>query len=345
MENELIKEWPDASGNDDHGREDVSSAMSKDRKAMIKSARERALRIQAVRKDKISKESDMIWQKTENGIIKIMEGETIVEALNKDQSFDALRSKVSAAINANIKAGTDMDGDNDGMMDYNDYAWVMDLFPGFVVYSMNGKLFQCPYAVDAEGDVNLGKPQEVKDSYVPVTEESVKESFDLASDFTTFGEFIESGYTPETGAFSMTIIKPGLSKNNRFYSADLLKKSAGIFEGCKMFADHATEAESKAKPEGSVNNWMAQITKVYTESDGTIKGSGVVVDPVFKSKLDLLHKNGLLKEMGVSIRAMGRQSDGEMDGKKIKVVESLSHARSVDFVTFAGAGGQVETLS
>jgi len=47
----------------------------------------------------------------------------------------------------------------------------------------------------------------------------------------------------------------------------------------------------------------------------------------------------------VSIRAMGKANPGEAEGRKGSVVESLTHARSVDFVTFAGAGGAVESLN
>lgn len=145
------------------------------------------------------------------------------------------------------------------------------------------------------------------------------------------------------GSYPVTVIKAGLSKNNRFYSAEMLKRDYKIFEGCKMFANHQTEAEMKVRPEGDVRDWVANLSGVHVESDGTIKGICTPVDPTFAGKLDLLKKQGLLSQMGVSIRAMGSASEGEVNGKKAKIVESLTHARSVDFVTFAGAGGHVET--
>jgi len=48
--------------------------------------------------------------------------------------------------------------------------------------------------------------------------------------------------------------------------------------------------------------------------------------------------------MGVSIRAIGEASEQEKDGVTTNVVESLIAARSVDFVTYAGAGGQIEAM-
>jgi hypothetical protein len=154
----------------------------------------------------------------------------------------------------------------------------------------------------------------------------------------------ESAYDASTGQLTVTIIKPGWSKNARYYSPELLKKSVGIFEGCKMFADHATDKEAAARPEGSVKDWVASLGKPWVEADGTIKSKACVIDPPFKAKLDLLHKNNQLSQMGVSIRAYGEGHNGEFQGKKGKIIESLLGARSVDFVTFAGAGGQVDAI-
>jgi hypothetical protein len=73
-------------------------------------------------------------------------------------------------------------------------------------------------------------------------------------------------------------------------------------------------------------------------------GKAVVIDPQFKAKLDRLAETKMLGEMGVSIRAIGEASDAEEAGSKFKMVESLLAARSVDFVTYAGAGGRVEAM-
>jgi len=69
-----------------------------------------------------------------------------------------------------------------------------------------------------------------------------------------------------------------------------------------------------------------------------------VIDPTLKAKLEELNKQGMLSDMGVSIRALGESAPGEVAGKKTNIVESLLRSRSVDFVTHAGAGGQVEML-
>jgi hypothetical protein len=246
------------------------------------------------------------------------------EALSKNDSYDSLRYKVECAINDNVKLGIDM-----------------DLFPGYAVYSMKGCMYQIGYAVDNDGDVHLGEPEEVELQYAPTQQPMHAEESTMSESCDPINE---SAYDASKGVLTVTVIRPGLSKNNRYYSPELLKKSHKIFEGAKMFADHQTDDEAKARPEGRTKDWVASLTKVWPESDGTIKGSAVVIDPIFKQKLEALNTNGLLPQMGVSIRAVGEAYDGDVQGKKAKIVESLVAARSVDFVTFAGAGGQVEAI-
>ena len=306
-------------------------------------------------------------------------GKFFQEALAQSDSMSAIQSKVMCAVNANIKAGTDMDGDDDGASDagqcdgcgcvcgqsygcsccascsckYPQSAWCQDLFPEQVVYSMGGKLMQCDYELDAQGDVQLGDPVEVETSYTPVDAgesepaESAREtSRTLASESVSLQE---AAYDASKGTLAVTIIKPGFSKNTtegrrRFYPAEMLKRDHKIFEGAKMFADHATDRENKDRPEGSIRNWVATMGKTWAESDGTLKGSVTVIDPPFKAKLDRLNEAGLLKEMGVSIRIAGKTSPAEIEGEEAARIDEIVHARSVDFVTYAGAGGQVEAM-
>lgn len=55
----------------------------------------------------------------------------------------------------------------------------------------------------------------------------------------------------------------------------------------------------------------------------------------------MLRDQGLLETMGVSINAIGTAVKGKIEGKTTMIVEKLVRARSVDFVTEAGAGGMV----
>ncbi len=153
---------------------------------------------------------------------------------------------------------------------------------------------------------------------------------------------LREGFDATKGTLTVRVIQPGMnSSKSRFYPAEVLKRDHGIFNGQKMFADHQTEAQAKAQPEGSVNNWVGQLTRVWPEEDGTIMGEAQIIDPSFKAKLSSLADKGLLKEMGISIRAIGQATTKEVEGVETRYVESLLSARSVDFVTYPGAGGRV----
>ena len=145
---------------------------------------------------------------------------------------------------------------------------------------------------------------------------------------------------------AITVIRPGLSKNNRYYPESVLKRDFKIFEGVKMFADHASEKAEREYPGGQIGNWVANLRNVRAEADGTLRGEAVIIDTPFKEKLSALAKNNLLEQFGVSIRAYGRGSVREVEGVgKVNFVEALEKAESVDFVTRPAAGGKVESLA
>lgn len=152
----------------------------------------------------------------------------------------------------------------------------------------------------------------------------------------------EGAYDSSKGILTLKVIESGFNKSGkRFYPADVLARDHKIFEGAKMFTNHQTDGEAAARPEGDVNNWVASMGKVWPAADGGLMAEAKVFDPTFRGKLQGLQEQGLLKDMAVSIRALGTQSSREIEGRKTNYIESLMSARSVDFVANAGAGGQV----
>ncbi|PYX30457.1 MAG: hypothetical protein DMG80_12015 [Acidobacteria bacterium] len=155
----------------------------------------------------------------------------------------------------------------------------------------------------------------------------------------------QSSFDAKAGILTVTVIKPGLTRSQaRYYPADVLKRDYRVFEGAKMFLNHQSSAEEKARPEGSLLDWVASLKNVSVESDGTVKGKAIIIDPQFKKKVIELDQKGLLQELGVSIRAMGEAEPKTINGVKTNSVESLTGCRSVDFVTYPNAGGRAELL-
>ena len=146
----------------------------------------------------------------------------------------------------------------------------------------------------------------------------------------------------DKGNALITVIKPGFNATKqRYYPSEVLKRDFGIFEGVKMYADHPTETDEQQRPERSIRDWIGTLTKVNVREDGSIIGQATIVEPWMQEKLAILRDKDMLSEMGVSINAVGSASNAEIQGVKTKMVERLIRARSVDFVTEAGAGGGV----
>jgi len=164
------------------------------------------------------------------------------------------------------------------------------------------------------------------------------ESRTILADYSSLSEAIVSS----KGIATIVVIKPGLnSSKERFYSPETLKRDYKLFEGVKMYADHPTDAEDKARPERSIKDWVATLKNVHVDDKGQVIGEAVVVEPWLQAKLAQLRDQNMLQEMGVSINAIGSAIKGAIEGIKTNIIERIIRVRSVDFVTEAGAGGTV----
>jgi len=191
-----------------------------------------------------------------------------------------------------------------------------------------------------------GAKQKVRSSYktLGVSDDDIpkwvkeSESRQILSDFTPL---TESSF--KSGKGVITIIKPGFNAGKgRYYPPETLARDKDIFRGAKMFADHPTEADDRARPERSIRDWVGSLVgEVFVGAGGALQSAFNVVEPWFESKLNTLRDKDMMKEIGTSINAIGSASDATIEGTKTKLIERLIRARSVDFVTEPGAGGGI----
>jgi hypothetical protein len=80
---------------------------------------------------------------------------------------------------------------------------------------------------------------------------------------------------------------------------------------------------------------------VHVDAQGRVVGEATVLESWLQQKLAALRDKGLLGEMGVSINAIGQATKAVVEGIKTNVIERITKVRSVDFVTWPGAGGMV----
>ena len=148
----------------------------------------------------------------------------------------------------------------------------------------------------------------------------------------------------DKGRATVIVIKPGFNATeDRYYPAEMLKRDYKVFEGQKMYADHPTEQEDTDLPERSIKStgWVAVLKDVTCDEAGVVTGVAEIIEPWLMTKLATLRDKKMLSEMGISINAIGRATKSTIDGKETLVIEELTGARSVDFVTEPGAGGTV----
>lgn len=134
---------------------------------------------------------------------------------------------------------------------------------------------------------------------------------------------------------------PGNAKDGHYYPAAVLRRDAGVFKGAKMYAsDHRQE-------EKSVGTWVSTIKACpvgFTESGAPI-ARVIVHKDWFARDILSLREAGLLDRMECSILGSGKAKKGKVGEIEYNVVEAITSADSVDWVTRAGAGGRALALA
>lgn len=150
------------------------------------------------------------------------------------------------------------------------------------------------------------------------------------------------GYSTELQGrrYKVRLIEGNRLGSSGYYPADmLLRDGPKIFtKGTPMYLDHQTPEERENKPFGSVSTFAAELAEdAYYEKDGLYAEI-----EVFEHHMPMI--KSLKDRIGISIRARGLATVELMEGKRVKVFQSLTEARSADFVVRAGAGGKIVSI-
>lgn len=140
----------------------------------------------------------------------------------------------------------------------------------------------------------------------------------------------------------VALIEPGWGnkKDMNYYPRDMLARDAKVFEGSKMY-------ESDHRPaEKSTENWVSTVRSIKGLSDtGAPIAEVVVHNSGFAERVRALKAAGMLGKMECSILAGGMARKGKVDGVAGNIVERITEALAVDWVTRAGAGGRALDLA
>lgn len=163
---------------------------------------------------------------------------------------------------------------------------------------------------------------------------------------------LTEGALDANGVGAVKIIAPGWGSSGYYAKEVLQRDGPKVFPaGTKMFWDHPTLTEEHERPERSLRDYAGVLTEdAYWDSTGMIdKATGQPAGPglyaavkVYEDYVPTL--NEIASDIGVSIRAYGKQIMGEAEGQQGPLITDLVVADSIDFVTTPGAGGQVLAL-
>ncbi|MEE9401243.1 MAG: hypothetical protein V3V32_04410 [Dehalococcoidia bacterium] len=224
--------------------------------------------------------------------------------------------------------------------------WIRDYIGNSVVYDLQGRLYTVSFTiVEVNGirTVSFGTSVEVEIVYVPLSaesQESIGDEAELLGDLVPLSEKA----VRQDGIVSVKLIQPGWGSSG-YYPPDVLERDGptAYTAGTQMFWNHQTETEALERPEGDLRDLAGELMSAAHYDEHGPAGPGLYANAkVFKSYEGAVDE--LAPHIGVSIRAMGRVKEGEADGRKGMIVQAITSAVSADFVTAAGAGGQILEL-
>lgn len=257
-------------------------------------------------------------------------GRALLEA---EMSFDQIRSALRAAVGSGLMQGT--------------YCWIADVYDDWFVYSVEddqgAAYYRRSYVIDDAGVVTMGDPVQVRaiTVYEPVASGMGEaRQDDLTTDVVSL---VEAALRPD-GTTTLKIIAPGWGSSG-YYPVDVLKRDGPtVFaQGLHTYWNHPSVSEESDRPERDLNDLAGVLASDARWLDEGPAGPGLYADAtVFGPYQGPV--NELAPHIGVSIRALGTHAPGEAEGRKGPIVKSLVAAKSVDYVTVAGADGQVLQL-
>jgi len=135
---------------------------------------------------------------------------------------------------------------------------------------------------------------------------------------------------------NITIIRSGWGSSGYYAPAVLERDIPRIFPtGTQMYLNHPTVEEEKQRPERDIRDLVGKVI----ETPRMAGIDSVSVAHVYEHWLPTI--NALAGDIGLSIRAFGTTEKGAAGGKEGPIVQSLNEGLSIDYVTKAGAGGEV----
>ena len=150
------------------------------------------------------------------------------------------------------------------------------------------------------------------------------------------------------GTIGVKIIQPGWGSSG-YYPREVLERDIPrVFpKGTQNFWNHDTMSEEMERPEGDLSRLASVFVSDPVWLDNGAKGPGMYADakvfPGYAESIDAISDY-----IGMSIRASGRHTSGEAEGRQGRIIQEITPdprvGARVDYVTAAGAGGAIVSI-
>jgi len=149
----------------------------------------------------------------------------------------------------------------------------------------------------------------------------------------------EAAMRPGRREVEVVCIRPGLSRNGNFYGPECLQAALPLFEGARCYIDHSEAGVRSVR-----------------DLAGTYRAPRVGDQGEVRATLRVARSAEWLWEMirecvedgtdlvGLSIDVSAAVRDGEVAGRRARIVERITALHSVDVITRASAGGGFEKI-
>lgn len=146
--------------------------------------------------------------------------------------------------------------------------------------------------------------------------------------------------TDDNGTQWITIIKEGVSENNRRYHKSTLQKAVDerVYENMRMFVDHSDGPPLKR----SMRDLVSAITTTkldtsFPDKKARVRGAVEWIDDDWQKKIEKGKDH-----VGVSHDALLRGTRSMKNGRRYEDIDEIPRVNSVDWVIYPSAGGGFE---
>lgn len=208
-----------------------------------------------------------------------------------------------------------------------------------IVKSDAGRYISYPYSISDDNQIQFGSPTQVEEAFVP-TATPMREALCA---------FLEARGDAAAGRWLIRVIRAGMSLNGVFYPDQVLRESAPLFEGSRVFVkSDAEHVKGGGKDVLKLIGGLSNVTFVEgVQADtGELQAELVMIEPDgdVNTKLREAYGRKLTGLFGFSIDADGAAKTELREGKKVRVAQRISKVNSVDLIVEPGAGGELIRL-